>query len=225
MCRLRSNKKFNQRSVQTESKEPNRKFFFAFEGNRTEFDYFNELRDNKQKIGINNLIEIIPLERANDDNSSHPNSILEGLNEYFKNDSNLYDKAMDEIWLIFDRDIQSVSEMQLRSIKKECNKREYNIGLSNPCFEFWLLCHFRNINEYDNDKLLENLKISNKHNYISKKLTDILSHGYSKEKIKFTEFIDNIDLAIEQSKLFKTDIESLENQLGTNIGLLLEKMK
>ena len=237
MGRLRISKEYNKRSVESESALPNRKFYFAFEGNKTEPDYFHGLQNNKRDIGINNLIEIIPLDREVDDTMSHPNHIFDGVKEFFnkvkkeeKNDpldyDPEYDSELDEIWLVFDRDKQNVSEEQLDEIKQKCNDLGYNIALSNPKFEFWLLCHFEDIEQYPLKKLLEDRSVSTKHTFMSKKLTKLLPSGYGNKKIIFfNDLTWRIDLAIEQSKKFATDFESLKDQLGTNIGLLIEKMK
>ncbi len=225
MCRLRQSKKFNERSYISENIESPRLFYFAYEGNKTEPDYFKGVQDNKEKIGIHNLIEIISLDRDKNDTQSHPRNILDGVNEFFKSANPTYNPEHDEIWLIFDRENEnSISLDKMTLIKKECKEKGYYIGLSNPCFEFWLLSHFEEIKEYDKIKLLQNEKISNKHNFISNELTKLLPHGYSKENIKFNNFIDRINLAIDQSKLFETDIDLLEVNLGTNIGLLFERL-
>ena len=59
---MRVDSRFNPtRSSRTLS--PKRKFILCFEGHRTEPDYFNGVSKNKIRLGIGELIEIIPLNR------------------------------------------------------------------------------------------------------------------------------------------------------------------
>ncbi len=45
---------FGKRSIQSQSIEVKRKYFFAFEGNKTEYAYFIGLRNNSKELNINN---------------------------------------------------------------------------------------------------------------------------------------------------------------------------
>lgn len=51
-------------------------------------------------------------------------------------------KPGDEVWLIIDRD--TWPEKQLESVFSACHKQGFNLALSNPRFEYWLLLHFDN---------------------------------------------------------------------------------
>lgn len=60
---LRVQKTFGVRS-DTSKNEPKRKFIFAFEGEKTEKQYFNAIADCKAELGISDIIDIQPLERT-----------------------------------------------------------------------------------------------------------------------------------------------------------------
>ena len=224
MSRLRAARNFNQRSVASASREPVRKFFFAYEGSRTEPDYFEGLEKHRYSLKINNLIELVRLKRDADDGKSHPNHILKGATEYLDSGDATYDSEIDEIWLVFDRDRQNVSTEQLDNIISECDKKGFSIALSNPTFEFWLLCHFDDVNILPKDELLKNSHISSKHRYISKQLPEIIPTGYNKNKLKFSDFKDRIGKAVINSRNFATDIETLKTELGTYMGVLMDKL-
>lgn len=62
-----------------------RKFILAFEGYRTEVQYFKGVSDNRSGLGIPSLIEVCPLERYPiQSGSSDPEKVLELLEEYIK---------------------------------------------------------------------------------------------------------------------------------------------
>jgi len=62
-----------------------RKFILAFEGYRTEVQYFNGVSENRSRLRIPTLIEIIPLERYPiESGSSEPDRVLDLLEEYIK---------------------------------------------------------------------------------------------------------------------------------------------
>lgn len=108
-----------------------------------------------------------------------------------------------------------------------CNSKNYKIFLSNPCFELWLLFHWLDITsctEEEKQKILENETISDKHTYVSKKLSDIAHHGKSGIGFK-TKYLPKINIAIENSKKFATNINDLKSQIGTNLSDLIDILK
>ncbi|EFK05692.1 conserved hypothetical protein [delta proteobacterium NaphS2] len=46
----------------------------------------------------------------------------------------------DEVWLVIDRDLWT--EEQLAKVFLGCKSAGYNLAVSNPKFEYWLLLHF-----------------------------------------------------------------------------------
>ena len=128
-----------------------------------------------------------------------------------------------ELWMVVDRDKQNVSEKQLDSIIEKCNKEGYNLALSNPTFELWLLLHHKNANEYTYDVLIENDKVNKKRRFIDKELSNVLG-GYNKKNLKFENFESGIQNAIKRAKELETDNVELKNKLGTSVCFLVEKL-
>lgn len=61
---MRVPKKFGKRSTENDEKlQPKTRYFLTFEGEKTEFQYFQGVIDHQNELGINELIEIIPLSR------------------------------------------------------------------------------------------------------------------------------------------------------------------
>ncbi|WP_291255156.1 RloB domain-containing protein [Fusobacterium sp.] len=105
-----------------------------------------------------------------------------------------------------------------------CKENNFNLYLSNPNFELWLLFHFiQEITLEQQDKFLS------KNGEIAKELQKYLNkNNLSKaksfnKKILFEHYIDRIDNAIKVAKKYETDINKLKDNLGTNVYQLVEK--
>lgn len=104
-------------------------YVIATEGEVTEKVYFNGLFRRK-----NIRMPILSTQKGN----SSPDRVLRRLSEY-KNEHNA---APEELWLVIDRDYWD--KKKLEKIKKDCESKNYNLIISNPCFELWLLLHQKN---------------------------------------------------------------------------------
>ena len=85
--------------------------------------------------------------------------------------------------------------------------------------------HIADIENYDKDTLLENLKpsVRARKRFIEKELSDKLN-GYSKSNLQFKRFESGIKTAIKQAKGLQTDNTELIDKLGTSVCLLVEKL-
>ena len=97
-------------------------------------------------------------------------------------------------------------------------------SLTNSCFEFWLLLHFDKVFELEQNKLLENPKVTAKRRYVEQELRKILP-GYGKGSYRAMEVIKHIDKAIENEKKFCEDVVMLKDKVGSNLGCLIEELK
>lgn len=80
--RLKSNNLFDR--IEEASEEPLRIVFLSVEGNKTEVQYFEYIQKFRSRIGIKMGVHIHPLRRANKDNLSAPEQVLELLEEYLE---------------------------------------------------------------------------------------------------------------------------------------------
>jgi len=245
--RFRAPKPFNKRSKESQSMNAKKSFFIICEGEKTEKQYFKGIFNNRIKLDIHQLIDIKVIDQIGT-HIPHPLHLARACKWYFEKDINDdsmdiedalfksednefdlsdYDETIDEIWLVFDRDPQTLFKNQYEEIEEICQQFKLNIGLTNPNFEFWLLLHLPDINQYNHTVLLKNRKIGGKNSkrYIEKELVNRLENGYSKNDIHFEEFIDRIDHAIDQEKLFEIIESNIFDNLGSNIGVLITKMK
>jgi len=171
--RLRVKNIFGERPVESESIPSKSLYVISIAGEgKTEEQYFDGIYD----LGNSELIKIERLEKLDEsDTKSHPNHVIELLNER-KEQWEAHGIEPNELWMVVDRDRQNVSREQLTSIIDKCKTEGYNLALSNPTFEFWLLLHITSLDTYDHDLLLANPKttVKSKKRIIEKELSSLL---------------------------------------------------
>lgn len=309
---MRISKTFGERKQVLLSDNPKKKYFFAYEGSETERLYFDGIKTIKKDLGIDALLEIIPIVRScNEDGWSHPirvlsclmeflnqmqsgeykisyiiewaidyladeNIIVESgmsqeeirqhLQEWFSTETELkpddtvtefnqiaekiaislnekiaidkcignlkqylskqpitYDSSFDSVCIIVDRDQQSFKEHQYDKVVNMCNQEGFQLYITNPCFEFWLLMHFDEVHNLDMEKVKKNGNVTKKRKYTEDELRKLVK-GYKKDSIQFPVFADKITDAIKNEKSFAEDVSELKDMIGSNIGLLISEL-
>ena len=156
------------------------------------------------------------------------NIIMNNVEEMLKNYSITFDKEIDFLCLVVDRDVESFTDSQFDDVYNTCQKNDFKFLVSNPNFEFWLLLHFDNVMELDSEKIRKNGKInlSSKSSirYLSNELRKNLGK-YKKNKYDAESLLLNIDKAIRNEKRFCESLPELKEQIGSNIGLFIEKLR
>jgi hypothetical protein len=121
----------------SQTRAPFKRIVIAMEGEKTEPEYFTEVKKKYQSAALS----IIPLERARGDGRSAPKHVLSHLDSYVT-DNNILNS--DECWIIIDKD--RWPDAQLKLVAAHCSKhKNYHLALSNPCFEIWLVLHYKNL--------------------------------------------------------------------------------
>ncbi len=192
----------------------------AFEGNDTEAIYFEEFKDSENFDDA--LIFLHLLKRPKSDTNSAPNHVFKKLKKEAKDEYNF--KDYDELWMIIDTDRwRNISDIIL-----ECkNQNNMFVAVSNPCFEFWLLLHIKDISEYSKEELeliLENPRVTKKKNYVDSKITEILG-SYNKSNPKPELFLPTVDYAIKQAKELDLANDDYPKSLGSHVYKIAEKLK
>ena len=314
---MRESRTFAERTKFLKSDEALKKYFLVYEGSDTELIYFDAVNSMRENIGINPLIELIPIIRSySEEGWSNPKKILDRIIEnleeskaerisyetllnrmmdYFyetkvittskvlaknmwktmihvcaeklqkslqaevedietdcnailellkqeydvthvvsdisdiiKDGGLTYAEGFEQICLIIDRDKESFlatpENNQYGYVVEKCKEKGFQLCITNPCFEFWLLLHFDEVFELDTEKLLENPKVTSKRRYAEQKLR-IIYPKYKKSSYQAEELVGDIDKAIQNEKEFCEDVVGLENSVGSNIGRLIEKMR
>lgn len=155
-------------------------------------------------------------------------NILIDISKIIKNQKITYEEGFDKICLIVDRDKNSFvvtpENNQFQYVIDTCKQKKFGFYLTNPCFEFWLLLHFEEVFDLDKDKLLENRKVTSKRRYAENELRRIFAK-YKKSSYDAHILVKSVDKAIENEKKFCEDIEQLECNVGSNLGLLIKEMR
>lgn len=77
---MREKKMFAQRTRIRNTDEAKRKYFLVYEGKETEEIYFESVSQNRSKIGINPLIELVPVVRSySEEGWSNPKKIVDRM--------------------------------------------------------------------------------------------------------------------------------------------------
>ena len=108
-----------------------RLFVVAVEGEKTEQQYLEALAYQGVISRSKVKIHVIPAV----DGRSAPEHVLARLDAF---QVNL--KPLDEKWLVLDVDRFGVKKLAL--VCREAVSKRYQLAISNPCFEWWLLLHF-----------------------------------------------------------------------------------
>ncbi len=138
----------NYYRLSSDIKGKSKLYVIATEGYRTEYKYFMSLREQySAKFNEWNLqVEVLRRPEQQDGKSS-PNSTEQMLTEFLEDNNEIYDlKSYDELWLIIDTD--TWKQESIEKLAEKCHKEtHYHLGLSNPCFELWLILHLADSNQ------------------------------------------------------------------------------
>lgn len=155
-------------------------------------------------------------------------NVVADISDIIKRSEITYNEDIDKICLVVDRDRKSFvanpDNNQYQYVLNRCAENNFGFFITNPCFEFWLLLHFEEVHELDREELLENRRVNSKRRYAENELRNIFPK-YAKTSYHAEDLVKRIDVAIKNEKVFCEDREKLENQIGSNIGLLIQEMR
>ena len=153
-------------------------------------------------------------------------NITDNITDIIKSLSITYDSEIDHICLVVDRDKESfvVNEKknQYQYVLDACKRNKFDLYITNPCFEFWLLLHFDDYKNLDESKLLENPKQTASKKYAELELCKRIH--FKKNKYDADSIVLRLPNAIENEKDFCEDLKLLEHTVGSNLGRLFESI-
>lgn len=114
---MRESRTFAERTKVLKSDETKRKVFFVYEGASTEVLYFNALKTKREDVGVNPLIELVPIIKSySEDGWSNPKKILDRVIENLEEDRTgriTYESLLNRIMNYFyDEEILTTSRVQ-----------------------------------------------------------------------------------------------------------------
>lgn len=152
--------------------------------------------------------------------------IIKNIGDALNEQSIPYAPDIDKICLIVDRDPMSFTSSQFDYVKNTCATNNVQFYISNPGFELWLLMHSSNFATMKDDLAAK---------FSTMPPPEFLDHiesllkqefdGYNKSKLKTQPFMQAIDTAIANEKTFTENVDALKNDMGSNIGLLIQEMR
>ena len=155
-------------------------------------------------------------------------SVVKDVPAVIENRALTYDKSVDKICYIIDRDRESFLSKegndQFDYVLKTCRENNFGFYLTNPCFEFWLLMHFDSVCDLNQEMLRENPKVTARRRYTEQELRKLFP-GYSKARYPVDQLIKRIEKAVSNEKLFCEDEEGLKQKIGSRVGVLIEELK
>jgi hypothetical protein len=185
----------------------------ACEGRKTEKKYFEDLTFQYH----NSRVRVFVLEKL--DNRSSPEDVLQQLDDFVEQFELEED---DMLWLVADRDRWKLQT--LSTIARQCYQKKYQLAISNPAFEFWLLLHLKDIQDYSPEEqiaLFRNKKDNNR-SRLEKEIIDIVG-TFNKSNLHSPDFLANVEIAIQRARLLDIHPDHRwPNQLGTRVYLLAD---
>ena len=187
------------------------KILIVCEGEKTEPNYFNEIVGH-YRLSVANVV-------VTGKCGSNPKSVFEKAKQLYKEEKNKGD-SYDKVYCVFDKDEHVNFEEICYSINKKRPSDTFFCITSIPCFEYWLLLHYKDTsapffktqNKSASDKVIEELKKYDKS--YKKKNTGI-----------FLETIDMLDEAIERAeRIYKQQHDEHPNP-STKVHELVDVLK
>lgn len=198
------------------------------EGSVEELEYIKGFEQKLRSMNICNMHILYINDCISDmiwrteERASHPKRRLELMKELLLLKNPDFQHYPDEAWMICDRDQGSFSEMQYEELIQECDKLKIRLVISNPAFQIWLLFHFESwLREHCfEDELTPNKLL----NLIEKRLGKCIG-GYKHGNLDFALYTSYVDNAVNNSRLFCTDLLLLKDEIGTNFADLVDSLK
>ena len=152
--------------------------------------------------------------------------IIKNIGDALNEQSIPYAPDIDKICLVVDRDPMSFTSSQFDYVKNTCATNNVQFYISNPGFELWLLMHSGNFATMKDD-LAAKFSTMTPPEFLDH-IESLLKQefdGYNKSKLKTQPFMQAIDTAIANEKMFTESVDALKNDMGSNIGLLIREMR
>lgn len=175
-------------------REPKRRILVVCEGARTEPDYIRGFERHSRNAAVE--VECVPAVGV-------PLTVVrhaDGRKDKAEKDARRQDDPFlkfDEVWCVFDID----EHPHLNEARQLAQARQIELAVSNPCFELWLLLHFRE-------------PPGSRHRHDVQRLMREHISDYDK-KPDFAHFAAGIDAACRRAERLDRDAAN-ENEAGRN---------
>lgn len=133
-----------------------------------------------------------------------------------------FEIGKDEVWIVADKDLNS--DFQLKEAVKQSLLEKFNLAISTPCFEIWLLLHLSDLTatHYEIDPTIEGKANRKAAQNCEKELRKVLG-SYNKTKIPMDKFLPHVQKAIERARGKETN-HDWPIEIGTKVYKVIEKL-
>lgn len=195
-------------------RQPYDKVLIVCEGEKTEPNYFNELKDHYELATANIKVD--------GNCRSSPKSVVEHALKLYKMEQEKYpDNPFDKVYCVFDKDKHETYHPALDLISRAKPKNVFIAIPSIPCFEYWLLLHFHYVTspyEATGNKSVGDLAFN--------QLKRHLPHYAKGSEGVFLELIEKLPVAIKHSKrAFAAAAQNATDNPSTKVHELVEYLQ
>lgn len=200
----------------------------AYEGKEDEKEYFSSLSLSLKKR-FRHTVKLIPVEKTG--TKSSPEHVKNDLVQHLKlNKINLNRTTSHLGFIVIDKDhyFNGTHAKSTRNAISDCKKRGIKVLCSNPCFEVWLLCHYIDFIQQDEEFLSKAIK--NKRIDRSKNAKTFLKSEYSNHRNGATidEVLKLIKVAYENEIKLKESCEEPDkippDGIMSNVGVIIKTL-
>ena len=158
-----------------------------------------------------------PLDAAKDHACEFLSSDFPGLTISFE--THEYSRDEDTVCIVIDRDAgDERSTERYMGFLDSCGRLGFELFVTNPRFEFWLLMHKEEVRP-----ALE--RIAKSANPSSALKREMAAVGMSKKTIDFPSLVRDLDTAMANAEGWEREPAELESEVGTNLPLLIGRFR
>ena len=203
-------------SNRNENSKIKRKFFLIVcDGEQTEPNYFNSLKDSLP----NGVLEIteIKIEGTGFNTKSLVKKALQLKSNWEKE----INRKIDNLWVVFDKDDFTSEAFNTAILSCKNKNPEIGAAWTNEAFELWYLLHFHyyesGLSRKEYQKLIED-------NFKKKKLTNYKYKKNSKEMFELLEKYGSLEVAIRNAKKLENKYINNNNFSNHNPCTMVHKL-
>lgn len=135
-----------------------------------------------------------------------------------------FDPEYDKVCFVLDRDLKSFKEYQFDTVIEICEKEGFELGISTPNFEFYLLLHFMDSFEgKSNNDVLQNVNNFTE-TTLKRIFKDRFGENYKKNNYNAKIFFENFGYFRQNVQAYHQDNLKLKCNIGTSLGTIIEKL-
>lgn len=134
-----------------------------------------------------------------------------------------FDKERDRICFVLDRDYKSFKENQFDEVVEICNSSSFELGISSPNFEFFLLLHITDMTHFDKASIFENEK-SFTETQIKTLMREEFGETFKKEKYNGDLLISRFPQFLDNAENYSTNNIQLKTEVGSSLGKIVNSI-